>query len=84
MSDPLIVEIFLSSPSDVGPEREIAERVISRLDGIWKAHVRLRAKRWEKSHYQAVKGFQEAIGEMTAYGGIVTVYAVPTTALFLS
>jgi len=71
MSDPLIVEIFLSSPSDVGPEREIAERVISRLDGIWKAHVRLRAKRWEKSHYQAVKGFQEAIGEMTAYDVVI-------------
>jgi WD40 repeat protein len=67
MSDPQVIQIFISSPVDVGPERAIAERVISRLDGIWKAHVGLRAKRWEKAHYQAIKGFQEAIGEMAAY-----------------
>ncbi len=67
MSDPQVIQIFLSSPADVGPEREIAERVIARLDGIWKAHVRLRAKRWERSHYQAARSFQEAIGEMAAY-----------------
>ena len=71
MSDPLLVQVFLSSPADVGPEREIAERVISRLDGIWKAHAQLRVKRWEKAHYQAVKGFQEAIGEMTAYDVVI-------------
>jgi hypothetical protein len=73
MSDPLAVHIFLSSPSDVGPEREIAERVISRLDGIWNAHVRLRVKRWEKAHYQAIKGFQEAIGEMAAYDIVIAI-----------
>jgi hypothetical protein len=67
MSDPRVIQIFISSPADVGPEREIAERVISRLDGIWKAHVRLRVKRWEKAHYQAIKSFQEAIGEMADY-----------------
>ncbi len=67
MSDPQVIQIFISSPADVGAEREIAERVISRLDGIWKAHVRLRAKRWEKGHYQAIKSFQEAIGEMAGY-----------------
>jgi hypothetical protein len=71
MSDLLAVQIFLSSPSDVGPEREIAERVVSRLDGIWKSHVRLRLKRWEKSHYQAIKGFQEAIGEMASYDVVI-------------
>jgi hypothetical protein len=74
MSDPLAVHIFLSSPSDVGPEREIAERVISRLDGIWNAHVRLRVKRWEKAHYQAIKGFQEAIGEMAAYDVVIGIF----------
>jgi hypothetical protein len=67
MPDPQVIDIFISSPSDVVPEREIAERVISRLDGIWKAHVRLSAHRWEKAHYQAIKGFQEAIGEMAEH-----------------
>lgn len=71
MTEPRVVQIFISSPVDVSAEREISERVIARLDGIWKAHVRLRAKRWEKAHYQAVKGFQEAIGEMAAYDVVV-------------
>jgi WD40 repeat protein/energy-coupling factor transporter ATP-binding protein EcfA2 len=71
LGDPALVEIFLASPSDVGAERDIAERVISRLDGIWKAHVRLRTKRWEKAHYQAIKGFQEAIGAMTAFDVVI-------------
>src|ERR1700738_551475 len=71
MSDPQVIQIFISSPADVGPEREIAERVISRLDGIWKAHVRLRVKSWEKAHYQAVKVLQETIGEMTAYDVVI-------------
>ena len=49
-SDPLdssvrFLEIFISSPIDVLAEREIAERVIARLDGMWGAHVRLRAER---------------------------------------
>lgn len=70
-AEPALVEIFLASPSDVGAERDIAERVISRLDGIWKAHVRLRTKRWEKAHYQAIKGFQEAIGAMTAFDVVI-------------
>ena len=65
------VQVFISSPSDVMPEREIAERVVARLDGIWKAHVRLRAERWERRHYEAVKGFQEAIGKMGAYDVVI-------------
>ena len=72
MVDPPVVQIFISSPNrDVGSEREIAERVIARLDGIWKMHVRLHAKRWEKSEYQAIKGFQEAIGEMAVYDVVI-------------
>lgn len=65
------IEVFISSPTDVLPEREIAERVIARLDGIWQAHVRLRAERWERKHYQATKGFQDVIGEMAAYDLVV-------------
>ena len=65
------LEIFISSPIDVLPEREIAERVIARLDGMWGAHVRLRAERWERRHYQAAKSFQEAIGTMNAFNLVI-------------
>ena len=72
MVDPPVVQIFISSPNrDVGSEREIAERVIARLDGIWKMHVRLHAKRWEKSEYQAIRGFQQAIGDMAIYDVVI-------------
>ncbi len=75
-SDPLnssvrFLEIFISSPIDVLPEREIAERAIARLDGMWGAHVRLRAERWERRHYQAAKSFQEAIGTMRAFDLVI-------------
>jgi energy-coupling factor transporter ATP-binding protein EcfA2 len=65
------VDIFISSPVDVLPEREIADRVIARLDGIWGAHVRLRAERWERRHYDAARSFQEAIGDMAAHEIVV-------------
>ena len=65
------LEIFISSPSDVLAEREIAERVIARLHGMWGAHVRLHAERWERRHYQAAKSFQEAIGTISAYDLVV-------------
>ena len=61
------ISVFVSSPSDVMPEREIVERVVARLDGIWGVHVRLGVKRWERDHYEAVRSFQESIGEMAAF-----------------
>jgi WD40 repeat protein len=59
-----LLQIFLSSPSDVLPEREVAERVIARVSDTWKTHVRLKAERWERKHYEASKSFQQAIGGM--------------------
>src|SRR4051794_40256573 len=61
------IRIFLSSPGDVPNERDIAERAIFRLAGVWKQHLRLETKRWERDHYEAVRSFQTAIGEMGAY-----------------
>jgi len=61
------VKIFISSPHDVLAEREIAERVIARLDGMWGVHIRLHAERWERRHYQAAKSFQQAIGNMADF-----------------
>lgn len=67
MGERKTIRIFISSPSDVIKEREIADRVIARLDGIWQAHVHLEAVRWERSHYDAHRSFQETIGDISVY-----------------
>jgi len=71
MPSPRPLRVFLSSPVDVMPEREIAERTVMRLDGIWQAHVRLSVVRWERGFYEAVKSFQDAIGDMAAYDLVI-------------
>lgn len=65
------IRVFVSSPSDVEDERKIVERVVVRLDGIWKGHVRLDANLWEHDHYEAVRSFQESIGEMAAFDIVI-------------
>jgi hypothetical protein len=67
------VSIFLSSPADVKPEREAAERVVRRLGGVYGAHVDLTLERWERSYYEASKGFQEAIRTMEAFDLVIGV-----------
>jgi hypothetical protein len=47
--------IFISSPSDVLPERERLDRVIARLNGEYGGGV-LEAIRWERTYYPAAKG----------------------------
>src|SRR5215213_10245054 len=64
MNDRARISIFLSSPSDVGPEREAAERVVARLNGIYAVYLDLALERWERRFYEATKGFQEAIAAM--------------------
>ena len=71
MSKRARVSIFLSSPTDVQPEREAAERVVSRLGGVYAPHVEFVLARWERRYYEASKGFQEAIGAMEAFDLVV-------------
>lgn len=52
--------IFISSPSDVFPERERLDRVIARLNGEYGGGV-LEAIRWERTYYSAAKSFQDQI-----------------------
>ena len=52
--------IFISSPSDVLPERERLDRVIARLNGEYGGGV-LEAIRWERTYYSAAKSFQDQI-----------------------
>ncbi len=65
-----VLRIFVSSPSDVAPERErvklVADRLNAELDGI----ARLDILRWEDAFYTAAHSFQQAIdaaiGNMSA------------------
>jgi len=66
-TEPPRIRVFISSPSDVATERDIAEHVVARLAGIWKAHVRIESVRWERAHYDAAKSFQEQVGEMRQF-----------------
>ena len=55
------LKIFISSPSDVRPERLIAQRVIDRLDKEFLHHFRLRAMLWEREPLIATEHFQTMI-----------------------
>jgi hypothetical protein len=54
-----ILRIFISSPSDVRPERLIAERVIRRLDREFQYHFRLEPILWEREPLVATHHFQD-------------------------
>ena len=53
--------IFISSPSDVGAERQRVERVVARLGGEIGDAAKLTVIRWETSYYTADKDFQAQI-----------------------
>ena len=53
--------IFISSPSDVGAERQRVERVVARLGGEIGEAAKLTVIRWETSYYTADKDFQAQI-----------------------
>lgn len=54
------VRIFISSPSDVRPERLIAERVIARLDQEFGHRFEVEALLWEREPLVASRHFQDA------------------------
>lgn len=56
-----VVNIFLSSPSDVQAEREAAERVVNSLNAEIGMELTLNLIRWEKNFYTASSGFQDQI-----------------------
>ena len=53
--------IFVSSPSDVNEERQIARRVVARLQSEFRGLALLNAILWEDRVYAATAGFQEQI-----------------------
>jgi tetratricopeptide (TPR) repeat protein len=60
VAEPREYRIFISSPSDVWPERERLFRVIERVGGEL-GPVKLTPFRWEESYYSAAKTFQDQI-----------------------
>ncbi|MBF0143036.1 MAG: SUMF1/EgtB/PvdO family nonheme iron enzyme [Magnetococcales bacterium] len=61
MSDRKVVRVFISSPGDVNPEREVARRVIARLDREFSYHFRLEGVLWEREPLIATEHFQTMI-----------------------
>jgi hypothetical protein len=65
------ITIFLSSPTDVQPEREAAERIVARLAGVYSSYISPSLDRWERKFYEATKGFQESIAAMETFDLVV-------------
>ncbi len=61
MSDKKQLRIFISSPSDVRPERLIAERVIERLAREFSYHFAIEPVLWEREPLVATEHFQTMI-----------------------
>jgi hypothetical protein len=55
------LKIFISSPSDVRPERLIAQRIIEGLAREFTYHTSIKAVVWEREPLVATKHFQEGI-----------------------
>jgi formylglycine-generating enzyme required for sulfatase activity len=61
MADVKLLRVFISSPSDVRPERLIAERVVRRLGREFAYHLRVEPVMWEREPLVASRHFQEEI-----------------------
>ena len=55
------IRVFISSPSDVRPERLIAERVVQRLDREFAYHFHIEPVLWEREPLVASAHFQDGI-----------------------
>lgn len=55
------IKVFISSPSDVRPERLIAEKVVRRLDREFAYHFRVEPVLWEREPLTATAHFQDNI-----------------------
>jgi hypothetical protein len=61
MAETRIVRVFVSSPSDVRPERLIAERVVKRLAREFMHHFQIDVMLWEREPLLATHHFQDLI-----------------------
>lgn len=68
------INVFVSSPADVSPERDVAERVVGRINGIYVKNIHINLHRWERSFFQATKSFQEGIATMDGFDLVVGIF----------
>src|SRR5260370_9852838 len=72
MTENSTIRVFVSSPSDVRPERLIAERVVKRLAREFSYHFCLEAVLWEREPLLATHHFQDLIVPPHETGIVVT------------
>jgi hypothetical protein len=65
--------MFLSSPGDVGREREMAHRVIRRLNEQFSNRVRLEPYFWEHEPMRATQDFQQQIPEPASFDIVICI-----------
>ncbi len=73
MSDLPSLKIFLSSPGDVGREREMAHRVIRRLNEQFSNRVHLDPYFWEHEPMRATQDFQQQIPEPAQFDLVICI-----------
>ena len=57
MANETVLNLFVSSPGDVQPERERVDFVVERLNAEFKGRARIEPIRWETSYYSAHETF---------------------------
>ena len=68
------LRIFISSPGDVGREREISQKLISRVEASFGGRVVLQPYYWEHEPMRATRGdFQDQIPEPETFDLVVCV-----------
>ncbi|MGK0187514.1 MAG: hypothetical protein ACI9R3_003302 [Verrucomicrobiales bacterium] len=67
------IRIFISSPGDVGPEREIAREVIGRLNERYRGKAELEPYFWEHEPHLSGRDFTTSIGSTADYDLMVVI-----------
>ncbi len=60
------LKLFVSSPGDLLPERQVVQQVVARINGDYLGVVQFEVIRWEEKSYSARAGFQSQIAEASS------------------
>jgi len=69
-----VVKVFVSSPSDVAPERGRVQAVVAKLNRDYGKLVRFETVLWEEHFYKADRSFQPQIPEAVACDVLVSIF----------
>jgi tetratricopeptide (TPR) repeat protein len=69
-----VVRVFVSSPTDVAPERGRAQAVAAKLNREYEGRVRFEPVLWEEQFYRADRSFQPQISEAVACDIVVSIF----------